>query len=166
MVNTGGIVNKVGANLTRPDNTTAYAEADVVSDSVTDPAPTVLTFTSICRAVGGSGTIDKVRIVTDQGANEASYRLHLYSASPTAIDDNAPFTILYAERASTLGYIDVGPLATEGAGSDAAHYTKTAAAFPFACSTTANLYGILETLSIFTPAAEQKFYVEITATLN
>jgi hypothetical protein len=36
-----------------------------------------------------------------------AFRVHLYSASPTAIADNAPFDLVSGERASYLGFVDL-----------------------------------------------------------
>jgi hypothetical protein len=44
-----------------------------------------------------------------------AFRLHLYSASPTAIADNAAFDLASGERATYMGFIDLPRLQTSAA---------------------------------------------------
>jgi hypothetical protein len=155
----------VGLERTRPADVTAYAIRDAVADSTS--APTVITFANVARVVGGTGYVTKFRALTDQAANVAVMRLHLFNVAPTPINDNAQQTSLYAPRASYLGYVDLPAMAQEGTGSTAAIAQNTDIRLAFACAAAdRNLYGLLETLTAFTPASGQKHYLEITAELN
>jgi hypothetical protein len=161
----GGKLTTSTASFTRPADTTAYAAKDAVSNSTT--APTVLTFTGAGRAAGGTGYITGVRLTTDQSTNGAQFRLHLYAIAPTAINDNAAQTLLWADRAKRIGYIDIGPLVTEGAGSDAAGALNADIRLPYKCDTAdTHLYGLLETLTAFTPASAQNFHIALALDQN
>lgn len=161
--------------LTRPSDTNAYIAKDTVSNSTS--APTVLTFANIVGASGVSGYITKVRLLTNQSANVARFRLHLYRTAPTAINDNSPFTLLAANAAARIGTIDFPACQTEGSGSDAANSMFTIGtlnnaltqspqgALPFVSSST-SIFGILETLDAFTPTSAQTFFIELTADVN
>ncbi len=165
ILNTAGRLIAVETSFARPADTTAYAAKDAVSNSTS--APTVLTFTNLARESGGSGYIAKARLWTDQAANVAQFRLHLFHTTPTAINDNAAQTLLWANRSKRIGYIDFAAMQTEGTGSDAANSQVTDVWLPFTCATgSRNLLGLLETLTIFTPASAQQFYVELTADVN
>lgn len=149
---------------TRPSNTTAYAANDTIADSTS--APTVLTIADAARATGSFSYITKARIVTDQSTCTARFRLHLYSVSPTAINDNDPYTLLWSQRASYVGNIAFGACATEGTGSTAAQdiVVPGSGNLPLAfitASTDRQLYAILETIDAFTPASGQNFYIEL-----
>jgi hypothetical protein len=161
----GGRIVVSTATFARPADTTAYAAKDAVSDSTS--APTVLTFAGAGRVVAGTGYITGMRFMTDQSTNVAQFRLHLYSIAPTAINDNAAQTLLWANRAKRVGYIDIGPLSTEGSGSDAASGLNTDIRLPYKCDTAdTNLYGLLETLTAFTPASAQNVYIVIACDQN
>lgn len=161
----GGKMAVVGVTLTRPADTTAYAAKDAVSDSTS--APTVLTFANLARINAGSGYIVKARLMTNQSANIARFRLHLYHTAPTAINDNAAHALLWANRANRIGYIDFSACQTEGSGSDAANGVNDAVRLSFVCASGSRaVYGLLETLDAFTPASAQVLYVELTADLN
>jgi hypothetical protein len=157
------------SSLTRPADTTAYSALDTVSDSTS--APTVMEFTGMARANGGTGTIVKARLVTDQSTNAARFRVHLFHTSPTAINDNSPFTFLAADRNKRVGTIDFPAMATEGTGSDGASAMRPSADGAYAppnlwykcAAEDTKLYGILETLDAFTPASGQLFWVELGA---
>lgn len=158
------------ATITRPADTTAYAAKDVVSNSTS--APVVLTFSGMARANAGTGTIVRARLMTSQKTNVALYRLHLFHTAPTVIADNSPYTLLYANAANRIGSIDFPALSTE----DSTNSTAAASMRPsydgsynapnlwYKCkSDGTSLYGVLETLSAFTPDSAQTFFIELGA---
>lgn len=159
----GGSQALVSASFSRPANTTAYTAADVVADST----PNLLSFAGMARWIGGSGYITKGRVVTNQSTNVARYRLHLYHTAPSAIADNSPLAILYANKDKLVGTLDFVAAKTEGSGSDCAYSLNADARLAFKCAAASTtLYGILETLDAFTPTSGQQFYVELTAEQN
>jgi hypothetical protein len=161
----GGNEVVVSAAFARPADVAAYASKDVVSNSTS--APIVLTFANLARVNAGSGYLVKARLESDQATNTARFRLHLYHTAPTPINDNAAFTILWANRAKRVGTIDFDALQTEGAGSDAAYSANKDVRLAFACDAASRtLYGVLETLDPFTPASGQNFFVELAADNN
>lgn len=161
----GGNTVAVSVEFSRPADTTAYAARDAVANSTS--SPTVLTFSNIARVNAGSGYITKARLMTDQSTNTARFRLHLYRTAPTAINDNAAWTLLWANRANRIGFIDFSALQTEGTGSDAANALNTDIRLAFVCATASRaLYGMLETLDAFTPASGQQFMIELSAEAN
>lgn len=161
----GGRTVVASASFTRPADTTAYTAKDTVSNSTS--VPTVLTFSNLARIAGGSGYITKARLLTNQSTNTARFRLHLYHTAPTAINDNSPFTLLWANRAIRVGYIDFDAATTEGTGSDSASALNSVIRLAFSCtSASRTLYGALEAIDAFTPASGQEFFAELTAELN
>lgn len=157
-VSAGGYTALSAAEFTRPADATAYAVSDAVADSTT--APTVLTFANCARSSGGSGYVVRARLMTDQSTNVAAYRLHLFRATVTAVNDNSPQTTLIANRANYLGYIDFPAATTEGTGSDAANTQNLDTRLAFVATGT-SLFGLLQTKTAFTPASGQRFYVEL-----
>lgn len=160
-----GSTSIVSATFARPADTTAYTALDTLSTSTS--APAVLTFNNAARVSAGSGYAVKACLETDQTANTARYRLHLFNAAPTAINDNSPFTLLWASRTGYVGYLDFDAMTTEGTGSTAAASLNASARLGFVCASgDRNLYGILETKDSFTPASAQNFFVELTIESN
>ncbi len=146
----------------RPADTNAYAANDSVSDSTS--APTNFTFASLARVAGGTGYIVKARLITNNSATAARFRLHLFLSSVVGINDNAAYTALWAQRADRLGYIDFAALSTEGSGSDSAASLNATVRLPYNCGTSLRtIYGLLETLDAFTPASAQNFFIELTS---
>jgi hypothetical protein len=156
----------VSAEITRPGGATPYAVNDVIGYTA---GAALIPFTNIARVNGGTGYIVKARLMTSQKTNVASYRLHLYADNtPTPIADNALFTLLWANRAVRVGYIDLQNMGTEDPmGSDCAvaftgdirlHFTTALAS--------RTLYGVLETKSVFTPDAAQVFFIELETELD
>lgn len=153
------------ASFTRPADTTAYAALDVVSNSTT--APTVLTFSSAARANGGSGLILAARHMKNSTTTTgASYRLHLYKVAVTATNDNAQFAMLYANRATRIGFIDFNHVAG-GTGSDCSTALSTILNLPFVCdAAAAALYGVLTVTSAYTPTSGEQHFIELSIAQN
>jgi hypothetical protein len=158
----GGMIAS-SVSFARPANTTAYAALDTVSPAVTAN----LTFSNAARVNGGSGYITKARLMTNQSTNVARFRLHLFHTAPTAIADNAPYTLLFANTANRIGSIDFPACRTEGTGSDASASLNIIDRLPFVCAVgSRDIIGILETLDAFTPVSGQQFFVELTTDIN
>ena len=117
----------------------AHTALDVVS---TD-AGEVLEFSTGLPA--GSGGIILSSLVTinqnEVFANGAGYYLHLYNAAPTAIADNAAYTLAAADLAKYIGKITISTLVDLG-DNCAAHDTGHNMDFELAAADT-KLYGIL-----------------------
>lgn len=164
-----GQLVSVMAAFARPSDTNAYIALDAVSNSTS--APAVITLPNMARVSGGSGYIVKAQLATDQKTNTARFRLHLFNAAPTVINDNSPYLSLYANVSSRVGMIDFPACSTEDP-------TNSTQAFSFAvigsanlplsfvCNTDANLYGILETLDAFTPASAQQITIKLGVDQN
>lgn len=155
----------VSATLTRPADAVAYAVSDVVANAIA--AAVVMTFArsdASAAIYSAAGRIKKARLVTNQAANVAAFRLHLYSIPTTTTgSDNAPFTLSWADRATHQGSIDFPMCATEGAGSDCAEAICNGLDVGYLTGLGSGvLYGVLETKTIFTPASGQQFFIELT----
>jgi hypothetical protein len=159
-----GLIVPVSATIARPANATAYA----AGNSVNATSPANLSFANAARFNGGSGYIPEAKLMTDQAANTASFRLHLYNAAPTAIADQAAMTVLYANDGSYQGYIDFLSLATENTGTGVAAFSiNFSPKISFVCgASSTTLYGQLEALTAFTPTSGQNFYVELKCDQN
>lgn len=166
----GGRLAVASATFQRPGDTTAYVAGDVVSNSTVASSLMEL---EIARVNGGSGWLEKVRLITNNKNTTARFRVWFYKISnPAVAVDNAKMTLLWANRENRLGYIDLPPMATEDAASDSASALASpgnSANLPFTFVTgelTRKLFVLLETLDGFAPAANQQFFFEVTASLN
>ena len=94
------------ATIARPSNTTAYTAGDVVGDT---GGSAIITLPSIGPS-GGFVLIQSLSLVLSDStvpSGMGAFRVHLYSVSPTAIADNAPFDLVSAERATYMGFVDL-----------------------------------------------------------
>lgn len=142
--------------ITRPDNTTAYAAGDVIgvadAETPANAGSAILHMADIAPQGGGAIMITSVDLMISAAAvpsGMAGFRLHLYSASPTAILDNAAFDLAAGDRATYLGYVDlatpVDRVSTLQVQADQINKHLLA--------TSASLWGILETVGGYTPSA-------------
>ena len=141
----------VSASQTRPNNTTAYDALDVVGQ---DPAAN-MAFSNVIADEGGAFVIFGARLRIDVAAIPAgmsSYRLHLYNAAPTAIVDNAAYNLPSGDRAKYLGYVEISGVLDIG---DTLWAQATGVNFVDKLDAgSTSLYGILQTVSAFTPTAQ------------
>jgi hypothetical protein len=108
-----GKAYRAAVTITRPSNTTTYNAGDVigVADSGTpaNAGSAIITLPSIGPS-GGYVLVQSVRLMiglTSVTSGMAGFRLHLYTASPTAILDNAAFDLVSGEVANYAGFIDL-----------------------------------------------------------
>ncbi len=158
-----GVQIVTSASFTRPADVVAYAALDVVSNSTT--AATVLTFANAGRTIGNSGLILSARH-TKNNTTISGFRLFLWKAAPTAINDNLPFTLLYANRTNEVGFIDFNHV-TGGTGSDASTALTTFTGLPYVCAAgSSSLFGILVATAGYTPASAEQHLIELTIAQN
>jgi hypothetical protein len=141
---------RAAVTITRPSNTTAYTAGDVVGDT---GGSAIITLPSIGPS-GGYVLLQSVRLMignTSIPSGMAGFRLHLYTASPTAIADNAVFDLVSGDVASYAGFIDLPT--PQDLGSTLftqADYCGTA--IKLAAAST-SLFAELETRGAYTPAS-------------
>lgn len=161
----GGKSVQKSVSFTRPADVTAYAVNDVVANSTS--SPTLMEFTGCANANAGQGYIVKARLMTDQKTCTARFRLAFYHTAPTAINDNAAKTMLFANKDKLIGRIDLDATATEDATNSTGASVQSTTLLPYVlASGSTSIYCILSTLDAFTPASGQQFYLEITCELS
>lgn len=167
-VQVGGLIGEpVEVTLTRPSDTTAYAANDAISSSTSSPAAIIFDLANCSVPAGGSGYIVKARLMTNKNDITPRIRVHLYKSAPTQINDNSPFTLLWANRANRIGYIDFPALATAGTGSDATHSLVADLRLPFKLAAgETRLWAIIQTLDAFTPSSGQQLFFSLLADRN
>lgn len=163
----GATSYRSAVTITRPSNTTAYTSGDVIgvadAGTAANAGSAIITLANIGPS-GGYVLIQSVRLLignTSVPSGMASFRLHLYTASPTAVLDNAAFDLVSGEVASYVGFVELptpqdlgstiftqvdyaGPLVKLGAG-------------------TTSLFAELETRGAYTPASGTVYNLRVNA---
>jgi len=125
------------------------------------------------RKNGGSGYIVKVRAMTDLSTFTDQFKIHTYNSYVTAIADNSPYAVIFANASLRCGTISLPSFSTEGTGSDTANALSVSAdgssGLPLYVWNNDNskdfVFGI-ENLSSGTPASGQRFFIEFTLDSN
>jgi hypothetical protein len=137
--------------LTRTADTNAYAANDVIGAATGSTA--ALTFTSMCSPSGSNTMLTTVTLEIDASAvisGETSYRLYLYNVTPpSALGDNAAHDLGSGDRASFLGYVDLGTPVDLGS---TLYVQTTGVNKQVKCSGT-SLFGYLVTVGAYTPTS-------------
>ena len=141
-------------SITRPANVTPYTAGDVVGTT-----STAIHQLSSAGPSGGFVILQSLDLLLQLGAvpsGMSGFRVHFYSASPTAIADNAVFNLVAADRASYLGYADLGTPADLG-DTCWAQADFTGRQIKLATGQT-TIWCQLQTIGAYTPAANSEVY--------
>ena len=153
-------------SIGRPENATDYAALDVIgiADAGTPASAgsAIIEFENIGPVGGGEIILvdwDLTIGLTAVTSGMAGFRLHLYSASPTAILDNAAFDLKDADRATHLGYIDVGTPVDMGSNL----FAQSDQINKSFILTSSSLFGQLKTIGGYTPASATVYIPRLRA---
>lgn len=157
----GGHVATPTASFVRPADVTQYAVGDLVANSTVAGNVVPLSWLA-ARVAAGSLLIRRVRLrKTGTSVTGGSFRLHLYSASPTVANgDNAAWS---SDQAATyLGAFDVtmDRAFTDGSGGNGSPLIGSELAVSLGAGQT--IYGLLEARGTYTPVSGET----ISATLE
>jgi len=144
------------ASVTRPADTTQYAVDDVLANSTS--APVVLTFAGVGRAVGALGYILGGTMVTSTAAATAAMvRLLLFSAAPTAVNDNAALSLSDAHALLCVGWLTFDMW--QDTANNRVYVARLEGQAPqFDCAAAATaIYGIPVLQNAYTPGSEEVF---------
>jgi hypothetical protein len=138
-------------SLTRPSDTNAYGANDVIGAATGSTA--ALAFT-LGGSAAGEWMITSSALETDSASvisGEAGYRLHLYNVTPpSALGDNAAWDLPAGDRASYLGYVDLGQPVDLGS---TCYVEANGINKQITVPAGGIVYGYLTTLGAFTPAS-------------
>ncbi len=150
------LISHIAAStFTRPANTTAYADGDLVANSTTAGSVTPLTFpipnkrSCIIRGAWVSKS-------DESDVTNADFVVHLFRSSPTVANgDNGALSTNIADK---IGTIDVGQMV---AYTDDAYSIAYGGNFYVDSGSSRTLYGLLEADAAYTPASGETFTVGI-----
>ena len=155
------VISTVVASFTRPADTTAYASGDLVANSTT--AGSVVPMRFDLGVIANGGMVRRVRIAkSNTSITSASFRLHLYAASPTpANGDNGAWST--DQAAFYMGSFDVtmDKAFTDGAVGNGV--PAVGSEVNFGRNT---YYGLLEARAAYTPASAEVITVELEVIRN
>lgn len=155
---------RVSATFTRPADTTAYASGDLVANSTTAGSVVPMSFTAL-PSLNYGGRVKAAKVAfSDTVLTNASFRLHLYNASPVPTNgDNAAW--LTSLVANYLGFVDVtvDKAMSDGAAGRAAAIASTGDGLNFQSTT---LYALLEARAAYTPTSAEVFVVTLEIEQN
>ena len=151
-------INNPSAGFSRPNNTTAYASGQLVANSTTagSVVPLKIDLGNIATVGHGITRITRARLTkSGTSAANASFRIHLYQASPTpANGDGGAWSTDSA--ASWLGNIDISSMLafTDGCTGTG---SATAGSEMFLRLASGSIFALIEVRAAYTPAANEVF---------
>ena len=158
------------ATFTRPANTTAYAQYDLVANDATAANVVPMRF-GVSKVGHGTGRVVGARLLKDDAtATNADFVLHLFSTQPTSsVGDNAQFNtsgvLGVSSVDSYIGSITIdmtsGAIADADALIESVNIASTPLYFDLELETNAGrvIYGLLEADQAYTPASGETFKV-------
>jgi hypothetical protein len=146
----GNVATLVKVSITRPADTASYLAGDVIGSATGSTA--ALTFANagvagrVYRVTGARLEIDVASIPSGMDG----FRLHMYDITPpSALGDNTPWDLPSGDRASYLGYVDLGSPVDVGS---TLYVQSTGLDYDFLLAS-ANIFGYLVTNGAHTPSS-------------
>lgn len=147
------------ATFTRPADTIAYTALDAMSNATSAAAPITFggrTGSTISDPIAGfQGRIIGATLILPGAVIASDFNLALFNGAPGGRNDNSVFDFTVADTAKLLGIINfshTGDLALTTAGTIIQNNALT---LPLRLSTADGLFGLLQTVTGFTPVASQ-----------
>lgn len=150
------------ATITRPGDTTTYNAGDLIANSTTAGSVTPMSF-GVSALNGGRGRVFRVSLhKADDTVTAASFKVHLFSSSPTVTNgDNGALAV--SSLANYLGAVAIDQ-SSGGTVLAAATVWKDATVSPaigFGVPYGGSIYGLLEAVGGYAPAASEVFTVTL-----
>jgi len=149
--------------FTRPADTVAYTSGDAISDSTS--APTVITFNGpssngvVVAGFGEMVSIFNTTIISSKAAAALQLELWLFNSVPTAINDNAAFSLSDPDSLKCQTVIPLTISSTTGNnGRVFSGYSRNRFRF---LPQEPNIYGLLKTTQAYTPVSAETFNIQI-----
>ena len=138
------------ASFTRPNDTTAYADEDLVANSTTAGSVSPMAFN-----VGAGALVRRVRLLKSVAtATNANFTLYLFASSPTVANgDNGAISPIAAGLFATVALDMTGSIGTD----DCIIFNNLTV--PLLC--TGTVYGLLKAEAAYTPGALEVFTVAL-----
>ncbi len=153
-----GIVKKVTNSFTRPADTTAYANGDLVANSTTAGSVVPVSF-NIGR--GGVKIVGARISKSNTTITNGTFTLHLFGSSPTVANgDNGAISFNLAEKFGSIDFAimvaatDAGYTIAQGGQSiltDGLYYYTSGGL----------IYGLIEAKAAYTPASAEVFSIAL-----
>jgi hypothetical protein len=153
-----GKAYRTTATITRPSNTTAYTAGDVVGDT---GGSAIISLTA-AGPTAGFVIIQSISLVFSDStvpSGMGAFRVHLYSASPTAIADNAAFDLVSGERDTYMGYVDLP--APQDLGSSVYTQTDYPGRLVKLAAASTTLFVEIETRGAYTPVSASTVSIRV-----
>lgn len=150
----------VDVTLTRPNDTNAYAANDAITTATSSASG--YTFSACARINAGCGTIvDAQLILSDPNATLANFELWLFDAVPTIPNDNAAFAFTDAEANTSVAVLKFYASDYSDSSNNRIYQMWNQPRMFKCASASKALYGVLKTLTAFTPVAQSTFLVKL-----
>ena len=149
-------------SFTRPADTTAYAAGDLVANSTTAGSVAPVALQGAVEA-GGPRLIRRLKLrKSGTGVSNASFRVHLYSTSPTAANgDNAAWS-----TSGVAGYLGALDVTIDRAFTDgAAGFGVPVAGSEITVDAAGAIFALVEARAAYTPVSAEVFTLELDAPL-
>lgn len=162
----GKIVRLSAPQMTRPADTTAYANGDLVANSTTAGSVVPLTFPRNKLQGRTSGKITGATLKkSSTGVTTASFRLHLFQAAPGAVTNGDNGAIAVASIGNHIGFLDFDFATLANDANIGGGLSKSAAApatpLTFSVANGGTIYGLLAATGAYTPASAETFDVAL-----
>lgn len=139
--------------FTRPSDSSDYSANDAMSDSTSSPTTGGFTFTSACRASGGTALLQSASVYISgvSATNTAQLEVVMFNQAVTAINDNAAFAVSDSDM---LNYVGSFTFTLNGVNSTNGYYANVPGiGVVVNCSGSANIRYLVKVLNAYDPVS-------------
>lgn len=148
------------ATVTRPNDGNAYAAGDSITSATSSAS--AYTFSNCARVDAGCGTImDATLTLSDPNATLSNFELWLFNANPAIPNDNAAFSFTDAEANTVEAVLKFYGGDYSDSSLNRIYHMANQPRFFKCASASKTLYGVLKTLTAFTPVAQSTFQINL-----
>lgn len=151
---------EVAVSMTRTNDGNAYNAGDAITTATSSAA--AFTFSNCARVNAGCGTIiDAMLVMSDPNAVVANLELWLFDTNPTIPNDNAAFAFTDAEANTAVAVLKFYSSDYSDSSNNRIYHMANPPRFFKCAGSSKTLYGVLKTLTGFTPVAQTTFNVKL-----
>lgn len=146
------------STLTRPADTSAYAQNDLIANNTTAGSVVVPSLTAMSTS-GGSALLRRVRLYTSatSGMGSATFKIEFWTAPPTFTNgDNGAYAVATG-AANWLGSASIATMTQVADGAYGVGMPDVGSDIDFKLATGGTIYWTLQVTAGFTPTSGQTF---------
>jgi len=164
---TGTAASQPSYNFNRPNNTTAYAQGQLMANSTTAASVVPISWSNI-SPTGSFYPVGVILQKSGSSATNAQFRIHLYSVAPTVATtgDGGVYNTVVSGNGGWIGSYDGTMQASHADGCSVTCTPTEGMIDAFVTGQNPTIYALIEVRAAYTPAANETITARLLVETN